>query len=135
MALLDWTRVKPLVNKNAIAEFEAKYAVSLPEDFKKCIVENNAGRPRPNAILSKDGNEFDVKVLLSYNKNDIENIYKVIDYFITNYKGKLLPFASDSAGNYYCFNNESVVLWTQENEIVSICNSFADFARNLYESK
>lgn len=135
MALSEWTRVRPLVDKDAVDIFEANYALSLPEDFKKCIVENNAGRPRPNAILIENGNEFDVKLLLSYNKNDIENIYKVIDYFINNYNGDLIPFASDSAGNYYCFKNQKVVLFTQENDIFFVCDSFSNFTEKLYESK
>lgn len=135
MALTEWRRIKPLVNKDAVAAFEEKYALSVPEDFKKCVTENNAGRPLPNAIVSEDGIEFDVKALLSYNEDDIENIYKVIDYFIKHYNGALVPFASDSAGNYYCFYNEKIVLWTQENEMISICNNFTEFTEKLCKSE
>lgn len=131
MALSEWARVKPLVDKNSVDKFEEKYDLSLPEDFKKCVIENNGGRPRPNSIETEDGNEFDVKALLSYNEDDKENIYKIIDYFISVFLGKLIPFASDSAGNYYCFKNKKVVLWTQDNDIIFVCNSFSDFTKKL----
>lgn len=133
MALNKWRRVKPLVNQNAVNVFEKKYNLSLPDDFKKCVIENNGGRPEPNSIKTKNGYELDVKLLLSYNVDDTENIYAVIDYFMDNYAGKLIPFASDSAGNYYCFKGDMVFLWTQENEIISVCDSFMDFKNGLYK--
>ena len=81
----------------------------------------------------KNGEENDVKMLLSYNENDPENIYKVIEYFIKSYNGSLIPFASDSAGNYYCEQGKRIVLWTQNNEIMPVCNSFLSFLDSLYE--
>lgn len=134
MALSEWARVKPLVNEKVIDSFENKYNLSLPSDFKKCIINNNAGRPRPNGIKAKNGDEFDVKMLLSFNEKDSENIYKVIDFFVNEFNGRLIPFASDSAGNYYCFDNDAVVLFTQDNEFIPVCDSFSSFVGSLYEA-
>lgn len=134
MTLLEWINVKPLVNKNAINDFEKKYKLTLPEDFKKCVANNNAGSPTYYAIKAKTGDEFDVKTLLSFNENDVENIYKIIDYFINQFCGKIIPFASDSAGNYYCFDDNKVILLTQDDDIIPICDSFSDFIGSLYEA-
>ena len=84
-------------------------------------------------IELKNGEENDVKLLLSYNERDPENIYKVIEYFVKTYNGTLIPFAVDSAGNYYCEQGKRIVLWTQNKEILPICNSFSQFLEALYE--
>ncbi len=133
MAVQKWSRPKPLENPMAVKQLQEKYGFALSGDLTNCILSNNGARPRPNTIVLKNGEENDVKMLLSYNENDPENIYKVIEYFIKTYNGSLIPFASDSAGNYYCEQGKRIVLWTQNNEILPVCNSFPQFLDSLYE--
>lgn len=133
MAIQKWIRSKPLENPLAVKQLQEKYNFSLSGDLVNCILSNNGAKPRPNTIVLKNGEENDVKMLLSYNENDPENIYKVIEYFIKSYNGSLIPFASDSAGNYYCEQGKRIVLWTQNNEIMPVCNSFLSFLNSLYE--
>ena len=133
MAIQKWSRVKPLENPKAIALFEETYHCVISEKLKECICLNNAGRPVPNIIKLENGTENDVKLLLSFNYSDAENIYKVIDFFIKKFDGTVIPFASDSAGNYYCEKESKIVLWTQEDEIYLVCNDFSEFLDALYE--
>lgn len=133
MALQKWNRPKPLENPMAIKQLEEKYGFSLSEDLENCILSNNGARPIPNTITLKNGEKNDVKMLLSYNDKELENIYKVIEYFVKMYNGSLIPFASDSAGNYYCEQGKRIVLWTQNNEIYPVCNSFSQFLDALCE--
>lgn len=133
MALQKWSKPKPLNNPIAIKQLEEKYDFSLSDDLVNCILANNGARPRPNTIELENGEENDVKVLLSYNDSDSENIYKVIEYFVNTYNSKLIPFAVDSAGNYYCEQEKKIVLWTQNEEILPVCNSFSQFLESLYE--
>lgn len=133
MAIKEWSRPKPLENPSAVKQLQEKYGFALSKDLTNCILSNNGARPRPNTIILKNGEENDVKLLLSYNENDPENIYKVIEYFIKTYYGSLIPFASDSAGNLYCEQDKRIVLWTQNNEILPICNGFLQFLDRLYE--
>lgn len=133
MALQKWSRSKPLNNPMVIKQLEEKYGFSISQDLMNCILCNNGAKPRPNTITLKNGEENDVKMLLSYNDNDPENIYKVIDYFAKTYNSSLIPFAVDSAGNYYCEQGRRIVLWTQNNEIFPVCNSFSQFLESLYE--
>lgn len=132
MAVEKWIKSRPLNDPISIRQLEKKYAFSLSDDLVSCIISNNGGRPRPNTIELRNGEENDVKLLLSYNDNDTENIYRVIEYFIDNYNGTLIPFAMDSSGNYYCEQGKRIVLWTQNKEILPVCNSFAQFLENLY---
>lgn len=131
MALSKWLR-GTILSPEIIADFEKKYGYKIPSDLKECIIINNGGRPIPDTIKLNNGEEFDVKSLLSFNKNDPENIYKVIDYFKNNYDGELMPFAADSGGNYYCIKNNNVILWTQDNEIFAVSESFSDFLAKLF---
>ena len=133
MAIQKWIRSKPLENPLAVKQLQEKYNFSLSGDLVNCILSNNGAKPRPNTIVLKNGEENDVKMLLSYNENDPENIYKVIEYFIKSYNGSLIPFASDSAGNYYCEQGKRIVLWSLNNEIMPVCNSFLSFLDSLYE--
>lgn len=133
MAVQKWSRPKPLENPLAVKHLQEKYGFALSGELTNCILSNNGARPKPNTIVLKNGEENDVKMLLSYNENDPENIYKVIEYFIKTYNGSLIPFASDSAGNYYCEQGKRIVLWTQNNEIMPVCNSFPQFLDSLYE--
>lgn len=133
MALQKWSRPKPLKNPIVIKQLEEKYGFSLSDDLVNCILSNNGARPRPNTIELKNGEENDVKLLLSYNDSDPENIFKVIEYFVSNYNGTLIPFAVDSAGNYYCEQGKRIVLWTQNKEILPVCNCFSQFLIALHE--
>lgn len=133
MSIERWKKVKSIKDKTSLSEVERKIVFSIPKELRQCILENNGGRPVPNAIHLSNGDDNDVKCLLSYNRDDTENVFKILDFFIQNYSGSLLPFAMDSAGNYYCVRGEEVVLWTQECEIVRVCDSFDLFLRSLFE--
>lgn len=131
MGIEKWNRIKPLEQETSVQQVEKDYGVSLSIALKECILKNNGGRPFPNIIKLKNGEEYDVKILLSYNTNDLENIYKVIQYFVDKYDGKVIPFAVDSAGNYYCEFDSKIVLWLQEDAIIPICDSFDLFLKML----
>lgn len=135
MTQLNWRRIKPLENANAVNEFEKKYGFSLPADLKDCIMRNNAGRPSKNLFVVGNGVEFEIKSLLSYNENDTENVYNVIGYFIEKYGHSMLPFALDSGNNYYCVKDNKIILWTQDGEnILPVCNSWTEMENLLKNS-
>ncbi len=124
---ITWRRIKKLNTPDAISAFEKKYGFSVPTDLKDCILAYNGGRPTPKVFSTDSGVEYEVKSLLSYNEEDVENIYKVIDFFLKEYCTSVLPFAKDSGGNYYCVKDGKIVFWTQEMEMFPICNTFSDF--------
>ncbi len=133
MGLIKWKRIKPLKSQTAISEIEQTYNLSIPSEVKACITQNNGGRPVPNTISVDSKLETDIKCLLSYNSDDKDSIFPVINFFIENYKGTLLPFAMDSSGNYFCMKGSQVVLWTQDMDVVPVCHDFASFLDSLYE--
>ena len=64
MALQKWSKVKKLDNPMSVKQLEDKYNFSISEDLKNCILVNNGGKPKPNTIELKNGEENDVKMLL-----------------------------------------------------------------------
>lgn len=133
MPMVSWRRVKPLKRLNAVEEFERKYNCSLSDELKSCIIAYNGGRPFPKTIHLANGEENDVKVLLSFNEDDIEAVNNIAPFFMEHFHGELIPFATDSSGNYYCEQRGAIVLWTQNEEIFSVCDSFSAFLDSLYE--
>lgn len=130
---VEWKRCRALSNPNAVNDFMKKYNCILSKELVDCIITNNGGRPYPDVVSLGNGDESDVKALLSFNETDKENAYKIIEYFISKYHGSLVPFASDSAGNYYCEKGRKIVLWTQDGEVIPVANSFTDFIDSLHE--
>lgn len=132
---INWRRVKPLKDKNCLANVEKRFGMNIPENLKDLICENNGGRPNPSIFKPISGEEVQIKMLLSYNEDDTETIYKCIDYFREHFENDLLPFASEASGNYFCIraSNGAVVLWQQEgSRIIELSNTIDEFFNNLY---
>lgn len=131
MTTLTWKYVKPLQNPMAIEEFEAKYNVSFPSDLKEIIKAYNNGRPSLKIFDSESTKEHEFKKLLSFNSEDIENIYSFVD-IKSEVKG-FLPFANDPAGNLIGLYNDKIYYWLAEfDRIEYLSDSFTEFLNKLY---
>ena len=134
---LVWKRVKPLVEKDSINKFQEIYGIVFPEELKELIKVNNGGRPSLDIIKTVEGEELEVKALLSFNKEDVENIYNVINYFKEHFQVRIVPIATEPSGNYFCINltNNSIVYWNHEtNKETLISNGIKEFLMSLYKA-
>jgi hypothetical protein len=126
---IEWKYVVPLKNKNAIDILESKYNQKLPKDLKECIKKNNSGSPNPKIFDMPDEKGKVFGGLLSFNKNDDDNIYIFEDLF----KNSLFPFASTPFGDVLCVKNNKILLWCHETDNVRfISNTFTDLINSLY---
>lgn len=131
-----WKRVKPLILPNSVDKFEQDYEITLPDSLKEFITNNNGGRPSLDIIKTEDGREVEIKALLSFNKEDTENIYKVIEYFNEQFNSKIVPIATEPSGDYFCIDitNDSIVYWEHEdNKLTFIAKDLDEFLNCLYE--
>jgi hypothetical protein len=127
---VKWSRNSKLETSDTLEKFEADFNVVLPESFKSFIVKNNYGSPTPDSVIISEYGETDIKRLLSFNHNDTETIYEVVEFFS---KKNLVPFASDSYGNYYCLSGESVLFWEHEEDaIYDLSCGFNDFLQMIH---
>lgn len=132
MKVITWKYVKPLVDAGSIAEYESLVGTTLPEDLKNTIRTNNGGRPSLkyyDLALEKD-KEF--KSLLSFNRGDVENVFAF--YPLDSANKKLVPFATDPAGNFFVVKNGAIHLWLHEQDrTMFIAESFSAFLGMLHE--
>ena len=132
MKNITWKYVKELKNPAAIDEFENNNNFSFPSDLKQILTTYNGGRPSSKYYDLDDEKDKEFKTLLSFNKSDIENIYKCFP--LDSSKKSLIPFASDPAGNYFVIKNGKICFWNHETDVCKIIsNSFTDFLQQLHD--
>ena len=101
--MLKWRYCKPLVDEKQIAEVENKLGFVFPSLYVKTVKEHNGGRPPIGEYNTDKTKERTIKSFLSFNMNDIENVYNALEDVLETGK-KVIPFGIDSFGNYICFN-------------------------------
>ena len=129
---ITWKYVKPLLEGNAVEQFEAEYKVTFPPDLKECLKANNGGRPsvRYYDLPGEPDREF--KCLLSFNKGDAETIYKC--YPLDSADKSMVPFATDSAGNKFVVKGGKIWLWEHERDgLKFLADSFNAFLVALHQ--
>ncbi|MEG0297529.1 MAG: SMI1/KNR4 family protein [Clostridium sp.] len=135
MNSIIWKRVKKLSSINSINKFEQDYGITLPDLLKEFIIINNGGRPSLDITKTEAGREVEIKSLLSFNQEDTENIYNVIEYFKKEFNGTIVPIATEPSGDYFCIDitTGSIVYWDQEtNAVTFISKNFNEFINSLY---
>ncbi len=129
---MNWKYVKNLQEIDLINEFEKEFNCKLPDDFIKCVKNNNAGRPELNSFDTEVTSERTIKKLLSFNKNDSENIWNA-NKILNKIQANIIAFAMDSFGNYICFDTKNTVVFfeheTETMEIIS--DNFNSFLSKL----
>ncbi len=116
----EWKYVKRLNDDNAVKSFLDKYNVNLPEKLRDIIEKNNGGRPTNKRILTETNKEYVFKNLLSYNDNDLDNVYSFYPSMFEN--KNIYPLAMDSSGNFICyeFSSEKIILLNHESGQIEI---------------
>ena len=127
---MNWKYVKA-TSLDKIQAVEKEYDVSLPNDLINLLLESNNGRPE-KSLFQVVGTERVFKKLLSYNKEDRENIYPYIE-ILKNEDKKLFPIASDPFGNFICLFEGKIVFWEHETARKQyICDTITEFINLLY---
>ena len=102
-------------------------------DLTNFVLLYNNGIIIPNKFDSEQSKGYEVKTILSYNKEDMENVYTAIE--ILKEEGVyLIPFAYTPSGDFICLEiNNAVVLWKHETSIIErISPTFSLFIDSLY---
>lgn len=132
MKNITWKYVKPLVNLESIAEYEALTGSILPDDIKRVVKMCNGGRPSLKYYDLPNEKDKEFKTLLSFNRNDIENVFAF--YPVDSANGKIVPFASDPAGNLFVVKEGKIFLWSHESDsTVFLADSFPAFLETLHD--
>lgn len=132
---MEWKFIKKLKDDRNIEEFENVIGKKLPLDYKEFIKNFNGGRPSKKLFRTVEGYEHVMKKFLSYNHEDLENIFLVNEWLIKEFENKYFAIASDPAGNYIVYNEEfKLDFWNHEvGKIELIGKDFQEFINSLYE--
>lgn len=128
---MEWKYVKSLKDDKSITNVEKIYNVKIPGYLKEIIMKYNGGRPLKNIFDTTNSKERVFKSLLSYNKEDKENIYLCDELFHRGY----IPFAITPSSDVICIDKESqnVELYLHESDIFEwICSDIIKFINSLY---
>lgn len=130
--MITWNYIEPIDDDLSISEFEAVYAVTLPEDYKKLVLRCNNGYPSPNTFSMPDGEVNEMSHLYSFNRGDSENMW---DFNSSdNLSAGYVAFGCDPFDNQLAFrlsDNAVVFADYDTDELVQIASDFQAFLRLL----
>jgi hypothetical protein len=145
MAIINSENEK--ISLENIKIFEEKYNVTLPEEFKRFLLEYNGGDVKPNVFKISD--EHGESALNTLYGLDISSEYDELSNVFDSLEGELpenfISIGDDSAGNQICLGIigsycGKVYIWMhdmEENEFMDnmffLANSFNEFLDSLYE--
>lgn len=133
---MNWKYVKPLESSNLISEYEKIVGYSFCDSFKRCVASNNGGRPEKRAFDTNKHNGREIKSFLSFNRDDKETVWKILEWNKTELAQKYVPFGIDNFGNLICFDseNDTIVFVNHEDLTVeNIAENFESFIKKLYD--
>jgi len=101
-------------------------------NLKDILLKYNEGRPSLRYFDTDTEKDKEFKTLLSLNESDIETIFK--SYPFDSADNTLIPFASNSGGDYFVLKDGDIYLWKHENDTtVFLASSISDFLKSLHE--
>ena len=129
------------VTEEKVNEIGKKVNYAFPSEFIHFIMNNSGGYPELNCIDIEEDTE-NVNNFLDFVEEESNYI---VDIYNRN-KGMqihdCIPFARDSASNYYCFdrNDDQILFWDheecdEENGPFFVCDNFSDFLDRLYNEQ
>lgn len=133
---MEWKYVKPLASMDNIEKFEELVSYRFPEEFKKCVIEYNGGRPIKCTFDTDKTSERELKSFLSFNENDKETVWKLYEWINKEIFDKYVVFAIDNFGNMICFSkmdNSINFISHEEMDIENIAKDFNSFIQMLYD--
>lgn len=133
MSGITWRLSTPLKDPGAVGAVEERYGIRLPEALRTAILEHNGGVPSPSRCLVPGICTTRVKLLLSYNQDDPETVYDVLEFFLARSHKRLIPFASDPGSGYFCVKDGAVVYAPDEELVtVAVADSLDSFWEQLF---
>lgn len=133
---MEWKYVKRLEDESLIDQFAKMVCCSFSPEFLKCVKEHNGGRPSKRCFDTDRGKGRVLKSFLSFNRQDKENVWDMLEWEKEDLGENLLPFAIDPAGNLICLKKTdgAVVFLNHETGGTELAAaSFAEFLGKLYE--
>jgi hypothetical protein len=130
---MNWKYVKTLQTEDLINEFENNVGYKFPEDFVEIVKSYNNGRPENDIFDTAETKERNFSTLLSFNKDDIENIWDSVDW--CKELDEYVIFAMDDFGNFIVYRKSDNKIYFVDSETLKVefvADSFTELLEKLY---
>ncbi|MBS2100117.1 SMI1/KNR4 family protein [Carboxylicivirga linearis] len=132
------------LSSKTIEEFESRYTLRLPKDYRDFLVNNNGGRVIPNVFMSRNGEiSSDIQFLFGFTEHTNYDIEQVKLAFKNRIPENILPIACDSGGNIIGVgvgkdNYNQIMFWSHDagelkKDLFYLSGSFKEFMGSLFE--
>jgi len=129
---ITWKYASP-VSEEQINKVERTYGIKVPTYLKNVIKDGNNGYPSKNKFDAKNSHDHLFKTLLSYNEQEMENVFTAFAALKEANATKMIPFGNDPAGNLICMKDNKVILWNHETgNMEDVCDSVVEFFDHLH---
>jgi hypothetical protein len=95
----------PTLTDDTVKAVEKKYAIQLPDDYLKFLLENNGGFPRPNCVTFTEAGRKTASDVFCFfairDKRAWASMEWHLDTFSDRLPKKTVPIARDSCGNLW----------------------------------
>lgn len=127
------TKYNSATSIEKIQDVARENGFAYTNDLIDFILFCNNGIISPNKFDTEQSKGHEVKTILSYNKEDMENVYSAIN-IIKEDGVYLIPFANTPSGDFVCMDiHNNVVLWKHETSTIErISPAFTLFVDSLY---
>lgn len=124
---MDWKYVK-IISESKLLEVEVKFGIKLSPKLREIILKYNNGKPERTCFDTKTEQGKMLKKILSYNKEDKDNVYIFSELIDKGY----IPFAITEFGDVICESKEQTIcLYKHEfDEFEYVAKDIDDFINN-----
>ncbi|WP_176483803.1 SMI1/KNR4 family protein [Bacillus sp. FJAT-45066] len=133
MSKLEWRYSKGEVSEGTLSEVERVLNITFPKFYRNVIRSFNGARPKPPLMVQLDKQVITIRSFLAVGKVYPDNIISVNKRLEDLLPNKVVAFANDDFGNYFCFDFRNrgvgqVVFWNHENgDLVDVDEAFRDY--------
>ncbi len=121
---------KTKVDMRLIEIIEEKYGIKISDEIISFWNYNAGGIPK-KTIITANSEEYEIRTFLSFDETDKYYYIKpMLESFLEETNGLIIPFAVDSGSNYYCINNENgkIYYWSHsDDEYYLMCKDIEEF--------
>jgi hypothetical protein len=144
---MEFFETSKSINVDDLVQVENELNIKLSEDFKTHYLRYNGGYPKKSKFLWEDGDTTRINAFLSIKHEGIVSMELTYKYLVLeeNYlPEKIMPFALDDGGNFFCVsfrdhdydhiyysNDDHYNVNDNEEHLVLLTISFGVFIDNL----
>jgi hypothetical protein len=138
----------PSISKAHLHDFESRYDLVLPDDYRLFLLKSNGGRPLPDAfeVPGWVGISSAVDWFLGLREEPYADIGNALDEFGTRLPREFLPIANDPSANTICLGvsgpeRNHVYYWANAHDFIRdeegnmfwLADSFTEFLEKLHD--